>query len=121
VTIEVRTAERADRDIDGILRATMRLFGRNQVSRYAAIIDRGIQMVAEEPLRASSHARPELGPGVRSFHLQLAARRSRGAAHVLYYRRSPRDSRELVILRVLADAMEARRRVARSLRDEHRS
>ena len=119
--MRVRLTERADRDIAVILRATRRLFGPNQVLRYAAIIDRGIEMVAEEPLRASSHARPELGPGVRAFHLQLAARRSRGASHFLYYRVPSSDPRKLVILRVLADSMEPKGRVARALREEDRS
>jgi toxin ParE1/3/4 len=116
-----RLTEHADRDIANILRDTYRLFGRNQVVRYAGIIERGIAMVAEDPSRASSRERPELKPDLRSFHLRLASERSRGAAHVLYYRINPRDRSEVVVLRVLAEEMEPKRRVAQALRDSERS
>ena len=54
------------------------------------------------------------------MHLQLAARRQGGAGHVLYYRvdESGDGMSELVVLRILGDRMEPRRRVALALRDD---
>ena len=54
------------------------------------------------------------------MHLQLAAKRQGGASHVLYYRtdKSSDGTSELVILRLLGDRMEPRRRVALALRDD---
>ena len=76
-------------------------------------------MVAEDPIRTSSHDRSELRAGIRSFHLQLAAGRQGGAAHVLYYRVMRIGGvDELVVIRVLGDEMEPRNRVARALRED---
>lgn len=76
-------------------------------------------MLAEDPFRASSQARDELRAGVRALHLQLAAGRQKGAAHVLYfYVRERNGVAEVVVLRVLAEQMEPKNRIARSLRRE---
>lgn len=91
------------------------MFGPRQVERYAAIVEHGFSMLLENPLRPSSQKRNELGPGVRSFHFHIAAGRRKGAAHIAYYIVLPA---ELVVLRVLADEMEPRKRVARALRHE---
>ena len=77
-------------------------------------------MVTEDPLRPASRQRPELRPGLRTFHLRLASGRSRGAAHVLYYWVDPRNPSEVVIVRVLAEEMEPKRRIAQALRDEEK-
>ncbi|BCH21758.1 hypothetical protein MesoLjLb_15430 [Mesorhizobium sp. L-8-3] len=76
-------------------------------------------MLRENPARPSSRDRSEIRAGVRSFHLQFAARRRDGASHIVYYRVPGRaDDPELAILRVLADAMEPTRRIAAALRGE---
>lgn len=117
--MKLRLTIAADRDIEHILAATYRLFGRNQLVVYSEIIKRGLSLVAEEPYRASSHDRSDLRAGIRSFHLQLAARRQGGAAHVLFYRvMRGVEADELVIIRVLGDEMEPRNRVARALRED---
>jgi toxin ParE1/3/4 len=119
--VKVRLTTLADRDVSDILSETYRLFGAHQTVRYAAIIDAGVNLIADEPNRAASKARTDIGSGVRSFHLQLAAKRQGGASHVIYYRVDGRsgNQQELVVLRLLADRMEPRRRVARSLREEN--
>ena len=68
----------ADADIKDILTTAFREFGAAQFERYWALIDRAANMVGEEPLRPSSRSRQELGAGVRSFHIEVAANR-RGA------------------------------------------
>jgi toxin ParE1/3/4 len=116
----VRFTAPADRDVSDILSETYRLFGHNQVVRYAEIIEAGIKLISDEPDRPTSKERSDVGPGIRSFHLQFAARRSGGASHVIYYRigRHDRRANELVVLRILADRMEPRRRVAFALRSD---
>ncbi len=121
--MKLRLTIEADRDIERILAATYRLFGPNQVLVYADIIKRGLALIADEPTRGSSQDRSELRPGVRSFHLQLAAQRHGAAAHVLYYRiMKQANGDHVVVVRVLSDQMEPRNRVARALRkDETRT
>lgn len=118
--MKVRLTKEADRDIARILAETLRLFDENQVRRYAGIIDTGISMLRENAARPSSRERSEVRTGVRSFHLQFAARRRDAASRIVYYRVLARgtDDPELVILRVLADAMEPTRRIAAALRGE---
>lgn len=110
----------AERDVAAILRKTRKQFGSGQVRRYANVIERGVAMVAAEPMRPSSMERAEMGKGVRSFHLELAAKRRHGASHILYFLETsgPHGERELVILRVLHESMEPKRRLIAALRDE---
>jgi toxin ParE1/3/4 len=116
--LKFRLTREADRDISQILTETYRLFGRNQLLKYSEIIQRGISKIVENPNRASTQDRSELRAGVRSFHLQLAAGKSRGAAHILYYcvETDRTGTAELIIIRVLAEQMEPKRRVLSGLR-----
>lgn len=113
-----RLTRLADEDIANTLRETLRLFGREQVLRYAEIIQPGIEMVAEAPARPSSHARDEISPGVRSFHLDLVRNRRKSAAHTIYYHvAADRDGAdELVVLRILHERMEPLPQLSRALR-----
>lgn len=107
----------AERDILDILRTTRTRFGTAQLGTYATLIEKAIQMVAEAPDRPGMLPRPELGPDVRLFHLELAAGRRGAAAHCLYYTTGllPDGTIGTIILRVLHEGMEPRRKVARSL------
>jgi toxin ParE1/3/4 len=118
--VKVRLTEHADRDIESALSDSYVMFGERQAVRYSVTISAAIELVAAEPERPASKVRPELGKGVRSLHLQFAARRQGGASHVLYYRvdASGDGMSELVVLRILGDRMEPRRRVALALRDD---
>jgi toxin ParE1/3/4 len=113
--VRIRLTRAAGRDISGILRTTRKIFGPKQVVRYTEIIEKALQMVAEKPDRPSSQERLDLGPGVRSFHLQFSTGRNKGAAHILYYR-AAEDTGEVTIFRILGDAMEPKTRVANAIR-----
>ena len=103
----------ADRDIAAILHDTAQHFGARQRDHYAIIIRIGIEMVASEPERPGSRPRDELAPGVRSFHLELAAGRAGAAAHQIYYNRQDfaDGGAGVAILRVLHERMEPRYRI----------
>lgn len=118
-----RFTRQAERDILRIFRDSIRLFGEMQARRYFEIINQGVAVLRSEPFRLTSKERSDIGLNVRSLHLQLVAKRSGGASHILHYRlRSMHgDGTELIILRVLGDRMEPARRVRSALRDEDRS
>lgn len=113
----------AERDIEGILTTTLKVFGEIQLGAYAAIIEKGFDMVGADPSRPGSSDRSELAAGVRFFHLELAAGRSGGAAHCLYYiaGKLSNGSDGTIVLRVLHERMEPRSRIARSLGTHQRS
>jgi toxin ParE1/3/4 len=101
----------AETDIVSILAWTEETFGSQATVRYERLIVAGIRDVAAEPFRLGSVDRPELGDGVRSWHLHG----SRGHTpvgplprprHFVIYRL---DSDIVVFGRVLHDAMELAR------------
>lgn len=110
----------AERDIRNILRETIKAFGVRQLSVYAGIIDRGIELVTENPERGGSLDRSRIAADVRLFHLELAAGRRGAAAHCLYYIKSllPDGSSGVIILRVLHESMEPRHKIIRALGDD---
>lgn len=105
-----RLSEAAQGDVLGILSWTHEEFGEAARLRYESLIVAALRDVAGKPDRPGSVARPELGAGVRSWHLRLsrhhvkrgmeAVRRPR---HFLVYRV---ESGLVVVGRVLHDAME---------------
>jgi plasmid stabilization system protein ParE len=109
----------AEADIARTLRQTRKLFGPEQVLVYSGLIQSAIDMLLENPDRPSSLRRDEIFPGLRSFHIELAAPRRRRASHVLFFKEG-RDSegrRELVVLGCLHERMEPRRKLGPALRD----
>ena len=110
----------ADADITSILRTTARLFGEGQVREYARIIALGIDKVAENPLRPASVDASWIRQGVRLYHLEHAAGRRHGAAHPLFYNiaRVCGEEDELVVLRVLHERMQPKRRLIQALPSE---
>lgn len=109
--------EAAAQDVVDMLRETGRRYGPLQCRRYAELIERAIRMVAENPERPGSRQRDDLATGVRSLHVELAARRRGAAAHVLYYLRGRLDDGRdgVIIVRVLHDRMEPLRHLTRGL------
>lgn len=110
-------AAAAQRDIQNILLQSRRQFGPRQMTAYAQRIDRGIELIAASPTPAGSIDRSDIAAGVRSFHRELTARRRHAAVHCLYYRIGELTDGSIgaIVLRVLHDRMEPRRRVVRSL------
>lgn len=115
-----RLTRLAQQDVSKILADSYRLFGERQFRKYLGIINLGIAMITDDPLRTSSKNRSDIRRGLRSFHLQLAARRQGGAAHIIFYRPSESDPSELIIVRILGDEMEPKRRVTAALRADER-
>jgi toxin ParE1/3/4 len=115
--VRFRLTRQADQDIVDILRETLNSFGPRQLANYARIIDQGIAMVAEDPYRPSSMDRSDIRRNVRSLHLELAAGRRGGASHKLYFTTMADRDQEpvVVILRVLHERMEPKRRLLRAL------
>lgn len=113
--MKFRLTKAADGDIAAIFRDTYRLFGENQLKRYTEIVKRGIEMVADHFVPRRTRERI-CAAACGHFHLQLAAGRHKGAAHVLYYCIDPTDAETVVIQRVLAEEMEPKKRIAQSLR-----
>ena len=110
-----KVTEPAARDIAQILRETMKMFGAAQLAAYQKIIQQGLDLIRQQPERPGSIEREDIAPGVRLFHLELAAARSRGAAHCLLYKTGGGTT---IILRVLHEHMEPRGKVLYSLRKE---
>jgi toxin ParE1/3/4 len=107
----------AEKDVRDILRQTIELFGEGQLRAYSRIIQSGIDMIAERPDRPSSFDREEIAKGVRSLHLELAGNRRGSAAHVLYYTigQLSNGTEGVLVLRLLHESAEPRRRVKRAL------
>jgi len=116
--VNCRLTKEAEADIVRILRRTKKLFGVVQVSTYAKIIEGGIAMIADNPVRPSSVDRSDLRAGVRSFHLELVTRRRHSASHMIYFKemRSASEDTEVVVIGVLSEAMEPKRRLNKALR-----
>ncbi len=118
--MKLRLTNEADADVLAILRQTRRDFGRGQVSIYARIIELGMSMIADNPSRPACVERDDIRKGLKSFHLEFAARRRRGAAHKVYLMeiRDATGPPQFVVIRVLHEAMEPKRRLIRALRDQ---
>jgi toxin ParE1/3/4 len=110
-----RLTEAAASDISGVLRETSRQFGPLQRRRYAALITRAIEMAAEQPDRPGSRSRDDLAAGLRSLHIEIAARRRGAAVHVIYYLcEQPDDGHDAIaVVRVLHERMEPLRHLTR--------
>lgn len=106
----IRLAASAQADLAHILAWTQTQFGGAARERYQQLITAALRDVAQDPLRPGSRLRPELGDGVRTWHLRLS-RQATGAApgrvgrprHFLVYRDAPPL---LLVGRVLHDAMD---------------
>jgi len=112
---EYRLSAAAQADIIGILAWTHEHFGQSARKRYQSLLSTALRDIADEPGRPGSIERPELGDGVRSWHLRLSRERAgaktgivRRPRHFLIYRI---DNDRVVVSRVLHDAMELSRHV----------
>lgn len=103
----------AQDDIRDLLGWTHERFGAAARVRYQALLATALRDLAHQPARPGSVERPELGQGVRSWHLQLSRERARNDPGVV---RRPRhfviyrvEAERILIGRVLHDAMELAR------------
>ena len=108
-----RLSEAAQCDVLDTLAWTHEQFGEVARLRYESLIVAALRDVASQPDRPGSLARPELGAGVRSWHLRLSREHTKPGVgtvhrprHFLVYRLQP----GLVVAgRVLHDAVELAR------------
>ncbi len=117
--MRLRLTSKADADIANILRTTKKLFGKNQVLIYAALINDGMAMIASNPLRSSCRLHEDLGSGVRSMHLDHVRGKSGSAAHLVFFtQKTATDGEpEVIVIGVLHERMMPRRHLAKALRD----
>jgi toxin ParE1/3/4 len=108
--LRYRLSDSAQADVIGVLAWTHDQFGETARLRYESLIVVALRDVAMQPDRPGSILRPELGAGVRSWHLRLSRDHAapgtgvvRRPRHFLIYRLEP-DL--LLVGRVLHDAME---------------
>jgi toxin ParE1/3/4 len=108
-----RLSEAAQGDVLEILAWTHERFGEAARLRYESLIVAALRDVASQPDRPGSLSRPELGAGVRTWHLRLSREHAKPGVgivhrprHFLVYRLQPSL---LVVGRVLHDAMELAR------------
>ena len=111
--LRYRLSVAAQEDVIGILAWTHEQFGEAARLRYERLVVAALREVAAQPDRPGSLARPELGAGVRSWHLRLSRNRAAAGAevvrrprHFILYRVEPAL---LVVGRILHDAMEMAR------------
>ncbi|MFZ2964993.1 MAG: type II toxin-antitoxin system RelE/ParE family toxin [Rhodoglobus sp.] len=69
MTFELYLAPEAEADIDDILEWSVTQFGAEIRDGYEELIDAAIRSILDDPDRAGSHDRIDLGGGVRSLHL----------------------------------------------------
>jgi toxin ParE1/3/4 len=104
----------AQDDIARILVRSREAFGEQAQARYAELIASGLRAIAGAEAGFAGTARPELGDGVRTWHLRpvsaaTAHGRVRKPRHFIVYRM---EGDVVVVGRVLHDAMELREHVA---------
>jgi toxin ParE1/3/4 len=108
-----RISHAAASDIVDILAWSQEQFGEQARERYEKLIATAIRDIAAAPTRPGSADRPELGKGVRSWHLRGSRNHTTGGVvrrprHFLIYRV---EDDILLIGRILHDAMELRRHI----------
>lgn len=114
--LNLRLSNAAQSDILDILRWTHGNFGQQARSRYERLIATALKDIAMDPERPGSTARPELGIGVKSYHLRFSRERARHPTGLVH---NPRhlilfklmDLNILGVGRLLHDAMEIERHI----------
>jgi toxin ParE1/3/4 len=119
----LRLAPRARMDIAIILARAEENFGVAARQRYEALISASLRAIAADPFQLGSAARPEIGEGVRTYHLRHARARAKAAGrvrtprHFLLYRCASPDI--VGVGRVLHEAMELSRHIPAVYGDEN--
>ena len=118
-----RLSATAAQDIIQLLAYTQDRFGEIARRRYEALLVAALRDIAADPECRGSVARPELGAGVRSYHLRHSRRHARTPdgvvrqpRHLLFYRTIRPDL--IGIGRVLYDGMEVERHLPSQYGDE---
>ncbi len=120
---DFRISAAAQADIVELLARTHERFGELARSRYEHLLVTALGDLAVDPDRIGTVKRPELGEGVRSYHLRHSRDRARHEngivrrpRHLLLFRLARPDL--IGIGRVLYDAMELERHLPSGYGDE---
>lgn len=120
---DFRISAAAQADIIELLARTHERFGKLARSRYEHLLVTALGDLAVDPDRIGTVKRPELGEGVRSYHLRHSRDRARHEngivrrpRHLLLFRLARPDL--IGIGRVLYDAMELERHLPSGYGDE---
>ncbi|MFC5756882.1 type II toxin-antitoxin system RelE/ParE family toxin [Rhizobium sp. GCM10022189] len=120
---DFRISAAAQADIVELLARTHERFGEPARSRYEHLLVTALGDLAVDPDRIGTVKRPELGEGVRSYHLRHSRDRARyengivrRPRHLLLFRLARPDL--IGIGRVLYDAMELERHLPSGYGDE---
>lgn len=89
-------------------------FGASSRQRYERLITTALRDLASDPDRPGCRHRPEIAPGVRTYHLRSSRDRARGNDGAV------RRPRHLLLYRVLADGNVEVGRVIHDARELHR-
>jgi toxin ParE1/3/4 len=103
----IRLSGPAQADIRGIYRWTVGRFGVLQADAYLAIIDTALDALRGGPGILGARARPEVAPGLYTYHI---ARQDRRGRHFLLFRVQASE-RRVIVGRVLHEAMDLARHV----------
>ncbi|MGE6739375.1 type II toxin-antitoxin system RelE/ParE family toxin [Allorhizobium pseudoryzae] len=121
--VEIRFSAQADADILDILTKTYIDFGPDASHRYELLIVTALSEIAVSLRRNGVVVRPELGPGIHSYHLRHSRERARHASgivrrprHFILYRQVVPDV--IGVGRILHDAMEIERHLPSAYGDE---
>jgi toxin ParE1/3/4 len=108
----LRLSALARADIVNVLSWTAQRFGDQARARYEQLLAKALRDLSAEPRPLGSAARPELGDGVRSYHLQHSRKRSEVARprHLILCRIA--EGSIVEVGRVQHNAMEQERHVA---------
>lgn len=111
--VRYRLTSSAQTDLLDIFTWTHEHFGEQARLLYETLVVAGLRDIVADPERVGSVNRPELGEGVRSWHLRLSRERARTPSgvvrqprHFLLYRQ---EAELVVVGRVLHEAMELSR------------
>lgn len=107
----LRQSPEAKQDIKNIWHYTAAMYNADQADTYGTLIRQALRDIKQNPERPSSLPRPDLGDGIRSYHIELSKKRSgmgiKTPRHIIYY--SLKYEQKVVVLRVLHDRMDPKR------------
>ncbi len=110
MSYRLRLSAAAERDLLGILRWSQAQFGPSARRRYEALIQAALRGLAGAPTAPGSRQRPEIGTGVRSWHLRLSRDKAvvdgevvRRPRHFILYRV---EGDTVLVGRILHDSMD---------------
>lgn len=107
----IRLAASADDDFQGILRWTVQQFGKRQAKIYATTLSSALSALREGPRVPGVRIRDEIGTGVCTLHV---ARNGAKGRHFIVFRVAADRPETIDVLRILHDAMDLRRHVAKN-------